>query len=138
LGCSQILKLERFIRRRHEIVDRYNSAFRNVAWLTVPYEDPGNVSAFHLYVLKIDFPSLGIERAAAMGRLRSQGIGTQVHYIPVYWQPYYQRTYGYGPGLCPRAEEYYEKTLSIPLFPSMTDSDVEQVVSAVLSLAARE
>lgn len=137
LGVSQMLKLNRFVQRRRAIVDRYNAAFRNVSWLTVPYEPAGKNSAFHLYVLKIDFQSIGLERAGAMKALREKGIGTQVHYIPVYLQPYYHRTYEYGPGLCPRAEEYYAQALSIPLFPAMTDAEVERVIHAVMSLTNR-
>jgi len=137
LGVSQMLKLNWFVQRRREIVDRYNAAFRNVAWLTVPYEPPGLRSAFHLYVLKIDFQSIGLERAQVIGALREKGIGTQVHYIPVYLQPYYRRTYEYAPGLCPRAEAYYAQALSIPLFPAMTDAETVRVIDSVLSLADR-
>jgi dTDP-4-amino-4,6-dideoxygalactose transaminase len=137
LGSSQILKLDRFVQRRREIVDRYNAAFGDVAWLTVPYEHPGKFSAFHLYVLGIDFPAIGLDRAGAMAALREKGIGTQVHYIPVYLQPYYRRTYEYAQGLCPRAEEYYAQALSIPLFPAMTNAEVERVIGGVLSLADR-
>ena len=69
-----------------------------------------------------------------MMELREQGIGTQVLYIPVHLQPWYRKTYGYGEGKCPHAESYYGKALSLPLYPSMTDSDVQKVVSAVKSL----
>jgi dTDP-4-amino-4,6-dideoxygalactose transaminase len=135
LGTSQMLKLDRFVKRRRAIVDRYNAAFGNVAWLTVPYESPGKNSVFHLYVLRIDFGSIGLDRAEAIKALREKGIGTQVHYIPVYLQPYYQQKYHYRLGLCPRAEEYYTQALSIPLFPAMTDEEVDRVIGGVLSLA---
>jgi UDP-4-amino-4,6-dideoxy-N-acetyl-beta-L-altrosamine transaminase len=135
LGASQILKLERFVARRREIVQKYNAAFQNVEWLTIPFEESGVVSAFHLYVLKVDFSALNSDRAHVMEALREKGIGTQVHYIPVYLQPYYRRTFGYASGLCPRAEEYYSRALSIPLFPAMTDAEVDRVIRCVLSLA---
>jgi dTDP-4-amino-4,6-dideoxygalactose transaminase len=70
--------------------------------------------------------------------LRELGIGTQVHYIPVYLQPYYGKTYGYHSGLCPQAEKYYQNALSMPLFPDMTDDEVERVISAVLVQTKRK
>ena len=69
-----------------------------------------------------------------MQELREQGVGTQVLYIPVYLQPWYRRTYGYAPGKCPNAEEFYARALSLPLFPAMCDADVEKVILAVQSL----
>ena len=91
--------------------------------------EPWCVPAWHLYVVLVDFQAVGITRDAVMQRLSVQGIGTQVHYIPVYRQPYYQSLN--APACLPGAERYYECTLSIPLFPTMTDDDVLRVVRAL-------
>ncbi len=139
LGRSQLRKLDGFIERRQEIVDAYNSAFAGIAGLTIPGRVKGEGFtptrvAWHLYVLQIDFPAFNRTRAEVIKYLLEAGVGTQVHYIPVHTQPYYREKYGYGPGTCPRAEAYYEKCLSIPLFPAMTDEDVNHVKDAVRGL----
>lgn len=88
-------------------------------------------SCFHLYVTQIDFESLGKSRAQVMKELRDKGIGTQVHYIPVPTQPYYKNTFGYKDGDYPVAEKYYEQELSLPLYPGLSDDDVDTVIKAV-------
>ena len=109
----------------------YNQAFANIQWLTTPYEREGMFSAFHLYVIKIDFKQIHKTRTRVMQELREKGIGTQVHYIPVHLQPYYRENYGFKPGDYPKAEQYYEQCLSIPLFPKMKDDDVHRVIDAI-------
>ena len=138
LGRSQLNKLSWFRDRRRSIVTAYNKAFTAVQHLTIPYESPDCESNFHLYVLKIDFSALGISRRELVGKLESEGIRTQVHYIPVHLQPYYQRHFGTGPGDCPEAEKYYDKCLSLPLYPAMDDQDVEKVIGKVCSLVRQE
>jgi UDP-4-amino-4,6-dideoxy-N-acetyl-beta-L-altrosamine transaminase len=138
LGLSQLTRLDSFIARRREIVASYNAAFRELEWLETPRlresADAAHTS-WHLYAVQIDFAGLGKSRAQAMAELRAAGVATQVHYIPVYRQPWYRRTYGYGLGKCPVAERYYERALSLPLFPTMTEEDVAHVIDRVLSLA---
>jgi dTDP-4-amino-4,6-dideoxygalactose transaminase len=164
LGRSQLKKLPDFIRRRQKIVDRYNEAFADVSWLKTPVDRsrasgvgqqdslspvPCNLSpglpdtcpptpapcvSYHLYTVQIDFEALGKSRNEVMAELREQGVGTQVLYIPVYLQPWYQETYGYKQGKCPNSEAYYTKALSLPLYPAMSDTDVETVIDAVLAL----
>ena len=134
LGMSQLKKIDKFVNRRREIVTIYNKAFRGIDWLKIPCEKNIGRIAFHLYVLKIDFDKLGITRSEVMKILHDKGIGTQVHYIPVYAQPYYKNRSGYKRGDCPVAEEYYEKALSIPLYPKMTDKDVRCVIKAIREL----
>jgi perosamine synthetase len=87
--------------------------------------------SLHLYTVQIDFPRLGKTRTEVMQELREQGVGTQVLYIPVYLQPWYRRAFGYAPGKCPNAEEFYSRALSLPLYPAMSDADVEKVIQAV-------
>jgi len=154
LGRSQLKRLPEFITRRQQIVAHYNEALANLDWLKTPaldfaspatrHQTPATGSDFsyqlsdlslHLYTLQIDFPRLGKTRTEVMQELREQGVGTQVLYIPVYLQPWYRRTYGYASGKCSNAEHFYARALSLPLFPSMTDADVEKVVASVKSLA---
>jgi perosamine synthetase len=134
LGVSQFRKLHGFMKRRREIVRRYNEAFRDIGFLVTPHERPGVDSTFHLYVLQIDFPAIDTSRKQVMEMLKEKGIGTQVHYIPVHLHPYYRKVFGFSPGDFPTSEAYYEKALSIPLYPRLTDSQVESVISSVASL----
>lgn len=131
LGLSQLKKLETFKRRRRKIVERYNANFSKYINLSPPFEDPNCYSNFHLYVLLFDFKKIGIDRAQLMLSFRERGFNTQVHYIPVHLQHYYRKTFNTGMGDCPNAEAYYEKCLSIPLFPAMTDIEVNNVIAAV-------
>ncbi|MCD6579939.1 UDP-4-amino-4,6-dideoxy-N-acetyl-beta-L-altrosamine transaminase [bacterium] len=132
LGISQLKKLDKFVKRRREIVEKYNEAFKNIDWITTPYERPEVYSAFHLHVLKIDFDKIGKSRKQVMEELRERNIGTQVHYIPVHTQPYYQNKFGYKWGDYPISEKYYQKALSIPLYPKMSDEDVRYVISMII------
>lgn len=135
LGISQLKRLDDFIVRRQKITDLYNAAFQSLENLQTPGPYPSGSSAWHLYVVQIDFPMLGKNRAQVMQELRELGVGTQVHYIPVHLQPYYRDKYGYAEGKCPAAEAYYEKCLSLPLYPTMSDEMVDLVVKAVRSVA---
>jgi len=139
LGSSQLKKLSGFMQRRRDIVARYNEAFADLPWLQTPalrQEQDRDAISWHLYTVQIDFTSLHKSRSSVMQELREQGVGSQVLYIPVYLHPWYRKTYGYQPGKCPNAEAYYAKALSLPLYPSMTDSEVELVISSVLHLRA--
>jgi UDP-4-amino-4,6-dideoxy-N-acetyl-beta-L-altrosamine transaminase len=134
LGISQMKKIGPFIQRRREIINMYNEAFKDIDWLTTPYERDRVFSAFHLYVLKLDFERINKTRTQVMEALRAKGVGTQVHYIPVHLQPYYREHFGFKEGDFPKAEAYYRSCLSIPLFPKMTDADVQTVIKAVKEL----
>ncbi|MFZ6035975.1 MAG: UDP-4-amino-4,6-dideoxy-N-acetyl-beta-L-altrosamine transaminase [Patescibacteria group bacterium] len=136
LGISQMKKLPNFIRRRRDIVTEYNKAFAELSYVSIPVERKGIISAFHLYTLRIDFQVLKTTRAIVMRRLADQGIGTQVHYIPVHMQPYYQKNFGYHLGDFPIAEDFYEQELSLPLYPDLTNTDVTRVITAIKSLSA--
>ena len=139
LGISQLTRLDAFIRRRREIVARYNAAFGGIVWLTTPgVRNPLNVPfiSWHLYTVQMDFAAIGKTRTQVMLELRQKNIGTQVLYIPIHLQPWYRSRYGYGRGKCPVAESYYAQALSLPLYPAMTDADVNRVIAAVRDLAA--
>jgi UDP-4-amino-4,6-dideoxy-N-acetyl-beta-L-altrosamine transaminase/dTDP-4-dehydrorhamnose reductase len=131
LGVTQLAKLPGFIKRRREIVQAYKQYLNGIPGITIPYESPDNQSNFHLFVLLIDFNLFQKSRADVMNTLREKGIGTQVHYIPVHTQPYYQKNLGTRWGDHPRAENYYRRCLSIPLYPAMTDEDVSKVIKAL-------
>jgi UDP-4-amino-4,6-dideoxy-N-acetyl-beta-L-altrosamine transaminase len=130
LGLSQLAKLERFAARRRALAARYRALLAPLAPLVRPAAVPrGCDPVLHLFVALIDFEAAGVGRAAAMRALAARGIGTQVHYIPVHRQPYYQRRYGVLD--LPGAEAWYAQALSLPLFPGMADEDPERVVEAL-------
>jgi UDP-4-amino-4,6-dideoxy-N-acetyl-beta-L-altrosamine transaminase len=130
LGISQLRRLSNFVKKRGLLRDRYAALLGalgpHVGPIQVAY---GCEPAWHLSVAMIDFVALGTTRTVVMNRLREKGIGTQVHYIPVHEQPYYRQRYE-TPSL-PGAERYYERCLSLPLFPSMEERDVKRVVEAL-------
>lgn len=129
LGISQLKKLGRFHRRRVEIAALYDSLLAPLAPLIRPVPHGNQPHGWHLYPVLIDFNRLGKSRAETMQRLRDQGIGTQVHYIPVHRQPYYQKLYGELP--LPGADSYYGHCLSLPFFPGMSNGDVRKIVHAL-------
>jgi UDP-4-amino-4,6-dideoxy-N-acetyl-beta-L-altrosamine transaminase len=131
LGLSQLKKFPRFCKRRREIVNQYNTAFKDWEFSQIPFEDSSCESNFHLYVLLFDFEKINIDRARFMLELQQKGIQTQVHYIPVHLQPFYRKHFGTNIGDYPNAEQYYKKCLSIPLFPTLKDSEVKHIVKTV-------
>lgn len=130
LGASQLRKLERFVAARAAIVDRYAEALKPLAPVARPVpRAPWCTPAWHLAPTLIDFAAAGTTRARVMRALAKKGIGTQVHYIPVYRQPYYRDLM--GEQRLPGAEAYYERALSLPLFVGMTPADVDRVADAL-------
>jgi UDP-4-amino-4,6-dideoxy-N-acetyl-beta-L-altrosamine transaminase len=129
LGLSQLRKFAGFLAARRDLMRRYETRLAslapNVRLVTGEGCDPG----WHLCTVLVDFGTIGIDRRTLMLRLRARGIGTQVHYIPVHEQPYYRKRGGVIE--LPGASAYYERTLSLPLFPGMTNEDVDRVVDAV-------
>ncbi|MBE1499418.1 UDP-4-amino-4,6-dideoxy-N-acetyl-beta-L-altrosamine transaminase [Amycolatopsis lexingtonensis] len=126
LGSSQLTRLAEFKKRRAEIHARYTAALSDVDGVATPPSRPGADPVWHLYPLRV----LEGRRKALFEHLRGTGIGVQVNYIPAYWHPVFEDL-GYRRGLCPNAEAYYEQELSLPLFPALTDADVDRVVDAV-------
>lgn len=135
LFSSQLDKLPVFSKRRKEIVKRYNEAFRDVEGIIVQKEIPSSDTTRHLYVIQLDPDILTCSRRQFFDAMAAENIHCQVHYIPVYRLPYYQRL-GYPKGLCPKAERLYERILSIPLYYSLTDRQVEDVILAVRKICA--
>ena len=130
LLCSQLDKLERFRSRRKAIVKKYDEAFAQIPEISVQKEIPESDTTRHLYILRIRPERLSIDRKQFFDAMACENICCNVHYIPVYWHPYYERL-GYRRGLCPRAEKLYDEIMSLPLYYSMTDEDVEDVIRAV-------
>ena len=130
LGLSQLAKLDRFVRRRRELAGLYDAALAPLAPAVTPApRRPGDRPALHLYQVLIDFERLGRSRARVMHELAASGIGTQVHYIPLYRQPYFHQRY--GDQALAGADSFYLRVLALPLFPAMTTNDVGRVVEAL-------
>lgn len=125
LGASQMDRLHEFVAVRNERAARYDAAFAGTG-IGTQLVAPGNLSAYHLYVIRVA-PEV---RAGVFEGLREDGIGVNVHYIPIHLQPYY-RDLGFAPGMFPNAEEYYAGAITIPLFPAMTDDEQDHVIERV-------
>lgn len=130
LISSQLDKLDMFKKRRTEIVKMYDAAFSSMPELILQQEILGSDTARHLYILQLNTEQLSAGRKEIFDALKAENVCCNVHYIPIYYMPYYQKL-GYHKGLCPNAEQLYERMISIPLYYSMTDEDVESVVCAV-------
>lgn len=133
LVVSQLNKLESFIQRRKEIVARYDEAFSKIPELFVQQEIPESDTARHLYILRIRPERLTRNRREFFDAMAAENICCNVHYIPVYYHPYYEGL-GYQRGICPQAERLYEEMMSLPLYYAMTDQDVEDVIHAVIKI----
>jgi dTDP-4-amino-4,6-dideoxygalactose transaminase len=137
MGVAQLRKLDRFQARRREIVAAYTAAFQEVDALEVPVERPEVEHAWHLYVLRLNLGAIRIGRNQFIEELTALNIGTSVHFIPIHLHPFYQRKYQYQPNQFPVAYQAYQRMLSLPLHPMLTDADVSDVVGAVLDVAQR-
>lgn len=131
LGISQLQKLDRFIKRRREIAARYHDEFQGDERFILPVERDYARNAYHLYPIRLSDAS---RRKGIFEKLREHGIRVQVHYIPVYLHPYY-RNLGYPDGICPLAEDYYSRMISIPVYPSLSDADQDLVIELLKRLA---
>lgn len=136
LGTSQLKKLPRFLQLRREYAARYTEAFASLDGVITPWQSPDGESAWHLYVLRLDTERLSAGRDEIFNELWDRGIGVNVHYIPVYWHPYYQGL-GYKKGLCPVAEKVFESIVTLPLYPGMSVGDVERVIAAVTEVVGK-
>lgn len=129
LGLSQLTKIDTFIQQRREIAAFYTEAFQDIEGIIVPQQLEETNSGWHLYMLQLE----DISRKFVFEQMRLLNIGVHVHYIPVYWHPYYQHM-GYKRGLCPIAEKWYEKALTLPIHPNMTVEDLSIIVSNIKEL----
>lgn len=137
LGLQQLKKLPRFQDRRREVVQRYQSAFGDRPELQIPTERPDVESAWHIYPLRLNLETLRIGRNQFIEEMKARNIGTSVHFIPIHLHPYYRDKYGYVPGDFPVAYANYQRLVSLPLHPRLSDTDVEDVVEAVLDIVEK-
>jgi len=132
LGLNQLTKLESFKARRKELAEKYDAAFKEEAHISSIKKHAFSDTVWHLYVIKIDFKVIEKSRAQVMNFLKDKGIGTQVHYMPLYRHPYYQSLY--GSSNLPGAEAYYASCLSIPLYVGLTDEQQDFVTNTLKAL----
>ncbi len=137
IGLRQLDRLDAMQQRRRQIVARYDAAFESLPELVTPVARGHVDSAWHLYVVRLNLDRLSIDRAAFIDALRALNIGSSVHFIPVHQHPYYRDRYGWREGSFPVAEAAYRRMVSLPLSPRMTDSDVDDVVEAVMAVVER-
>jgi len=131
LGLSQLRKLPGWIARRRDIAHCYDDAFADMSAVRPLDVSPDILHAYHLYVLRFNLVELRTTRTEIFSALREQGIGVNVHYIPVHLHPFYRERFGCRNGDCPVAEAAYEEIISLPIFPSMTDKEIKEVIQAV-------
>jgi UDP-4-amino-4,6-dideoxy-N-acetyl-beta-L-altrosamine transaminase len=129
LGVSQLKRVDEFVSRRHELVNRYNKLLKNLP-LTTPFQTEDGYSAFHLYVIRLDNQLIDKGHLQVFESLRGVGIGVNLHYIPVYRHPYY-RHMGFDQNGFPSAEKYYQEAISLPMFSAMSFEEQDQVVRAL-------
>src|SRR5690625_3472827 len=130
LGSSQTTKIDTFSAKRKAIAQTYTEAFRDMNLLDTPPQLDDRESSWHLYIIRLHLEKLQATRKEIFLALQKENIGVNVHYIPIYYHPFYQAK-GYSKGLCPNAEQLYEEMITLPLFPKMTEEDVEDVITAV-------
>jgi len=136
LGISQMSKIETFLKRRKEIAAVYDRNLGNFENVSIVQSEGRERSAHHLYVLRINFGLLGLDRLRVMQSLRKKRVGTQVHYIPVHHQPFYQR-FGFKPGSLPQADYYYDQALSLPMYYGLSASDQRYVIESVKAVVSK-
>jgi len=132
LGISQLSKLDQFVARRREIAGIYNDTFKDNNYFDIPQEREYALSSYHLYPVRLKDNCKNLKREI-FSVLRKKGLGVQVHYIPIYRQPYYQDL-GYKNGLCPASEDFYQREISIPIYPAMTVGDVHSVQTVLMEV----
>ncbi len=129
LGISQLKKLDDFIKKRQQIANMYNEAFKDNPYFDLPVEKDYAYHAYHLYPIRLK-DEYKDKKKEIFDKLRKEGIGVQVHYIPVYWHPYYQQL-GYEKGICPKSEDFYKREISLPIYPAMKKEDIEFVIEKI-------
>ena len=134
LGLSQLNKLDAFSKRRKEIVEKYNEAFSAIPEIIVQKEIPESDTTRHLYIIRLNLDNITCDRGEFYKALNAEKIGLQVHYMPVYSLPYYQKL-GYKMGQCPKAEALFDSIITLPLYYGMTNEDVDSIIAGVRKVA---
>jgi dTDP-4-amino-4,6-dideoxygalactose transaminase len=129
LGLSQAQRLDAYVARRHAIAVRYDESFAGLP-LLAPWQHPDGYSSYHLYVVRLKLQEIKKTQREVYAAMHAAGIRVNLHYIPVYRQPYYERM-GFSAGYCPEAERYYAEALSLPMYPAMTDAQQDETIQAL-------
>ena len=136
IGVCQLRKALRFQAKREAIAERYSAAFADMPVECPRNHRPHDTHAWHLYVIKLDLGRLSLTRDEFIERMREAGIGVSVHFIPLHIQPYWRDRYELKPDDFPVAAGVYQRCVSLPIWPGMTDADVERVIAAVRNILA--
>jgi dTDP-4-amino-4,6-dideoxygalactose transaminase len=129
LGLSQLVRLDDYVTRRHRIAERYDAALDRLP-LQLPWQHPDGYSSYHLYPIRVSQGKAKRTQREVYDAFLEQGIWVNIHYIPVYRQPYYQAM-GFRAGYCPEAEQYYKETISLPIFPILSERDQDTVIRSL-------
>ena len=129
IGLSQMKRLDKMILKRHEIASIYNSELKDLP-VKIPYQDPDSFSSFHLYILRLDLGNIKMSQKDIFSFLRDEKIFVNLHYIPVYFHPYYENL-GFKKGHCVQAEKYYREAISIPIYPTLLKKDQKKVIKTL-------
>ncbi len=132
LGLSQMQRLDAFVTKRHIIAKRYDQLLSTLPLIT-PWQHKDSYSGYHLYVIRLKLAEINVTQRQFYNALHAEGIAVNLHYIPVYRQPYYER-FGFSAGYCPQSELYYSEAISIPLFPALTEAQQDKVVAVIRSV----
>jgi dTDP-4-amino-4,6-dideoxygalactose transaminase len=136
IGIHQLRKANAFHQRRTQIVERYCEAFKDIEEITLPTLQPNRIHSWHLFVIRLALDRLKVDRAQFITALQQRGVATSVHWMPLHMHPYYKQTYGYETEDFPVAAALYQEILTLPLYPEMSDAEVEHVCSSVRSVVA--
>lgn len=134
VGIPQLEKCDHFASIRRKYAALYNDAFQHIPAIKVPHVNTGVEHAWHLYVIQLELDQLRISRNEVIEHLKKLGIGTSVHFIPLHLHPYYKNTFGYTAGDFPNASRVFDRIISLPIYPKMTEGDVQRVIDAVVGL----
>jgi UDP-4-amino-4,6-dideoxy-N-acetyl-beta-L-altrosamine transaminase len=132
LGIEQLKRLDTFVEKRNYIADKYNKGFEQHSNL-LTFIKNNYYSAYHIYVIKLNLQNLNVDRDTIFKELKSNGIGVNVHYMPIYLHPYYQ-SLGYEKGLCPVSEDVYNRIITLPMFPLLKDEDINKVINTTINI----
>jgi len=135
LGLSQVQRLDEFVAKRQALAERYDKLLADLPVIT-PWRHPDCYSGYHLYVIRLKLDRICRTHRQIFKLLREAGIGVNLHYIPVYRQPFFERI-GYKKGYCPEAEKYYKEAISLPMFPGLTESQQDEVMRVLAGVVSR-
>ena len=132
VGLTQLRKLKWFLSERRRLASIYKEVLRDVSAVICPSEESSIKHAYHLFPIQVDFDSVGISKERFFSKFREHSVSLQVHYTPIHLQPYYRKRYGFTPGDFPNAEDYYSRTVTLPLYPGLEDPDVYRICDLIV------